>query len=174
MNEPVPSVFRYFEDSIGIRQSTLQEVIEGDLNPIERRVKIISRRRNLLLSHVGGMNMTGNTVEIESKVDNQTEADEIDEESSNDTQQGVSPAAKVRVAKDSPREDEIIAANAVSQRHPEAEKIVLSDEIRVSTSSGGRFDLRIEEVLEKEFGLVDNTDTTELSTPSMSEAAKSI
>jgi hypothetical protein len=173
MNEPVPSVFRYFEDSIGIRQSTLQEVIQGDLNPIERRVKIISQRRNLFLSHVG-MNMTGNTVEIESKVDNQTEADEIDEEASNDTQQGVSPADNVHVAKDSPREDEIIAANAVSQRHPEAEKIVLSDEIRVSTSSGGRFDLRIEEVLEKEFGLVDNTDTTELSTPSMSEVAESL
>lgn len=171
MNEPVPSVFRYFEDSIGIRQSTLQEVIQGDLNPIERRSKIISRRRNLLLSHVG-MNMTGDTVEIESKVDNQTEADEIDEESSNDTQQGVSPAAKVRVAKDSPREDEIIAANAVSQRHPDAERIVLSDEIRVSTSSGTRFDVRIKEVLEEEFGLVNNADTTELSTPSMSEVAE--
>lgn len=173
MNEPGPSVFRYFEDSIGIRQSTLQEVIQGNLNPIERRVKIISRRRNLFLNHVG-MNVTGGSIEIESNVDNQTEADEIDEEPTNDTQQGVSPANNVRVVKDSPRKNEIIAANAVSQRHPDAERVILSDEIRVSTPSGSRFDVKIEEVLEEELGLVDNTDTTELSVPSMSEAAESL
>jgi hypothetical protein len=171
MNGDEASVFRYFEDSISIRQLTLQEVIQGDLNPIERRVKIISRRRNLFLNHVG-MNVTGDTIEIESNVDDQTEDGEIDEESKSDTQQGVSPADNVRVAKDSPREDEIIAANTVSQRHPDSEKIVLSDEIRVISSSGSRFDVRIKEVLEEEFGLVDNTDTTELSTPSMSEAAE--
>lgn len=166
-----PSVFRYFEDSIGIRQSTMYEVLAGELSLIERRAKIINQRRSLLFGRPD-LSSSGD-IEIEADVPEQGDNDD-EQEGDGDNKPAVVPLEAVHIIAESPTESEIQAANAVAQKYPDAERVVLSDEIRVNTSSGGRFDLRIEEVLEREFGLVDNAATSELSVPSMSEASESL
>jgi hypothetical protein len=163
------SAFSYFEDSIGIRQSTMYEVLAGELSLIERRAKIINQRRSLLFDRPD-LSSAGD-IEIEADIPEQEDSDD-EQEANEDNKPAIIPLEVVDVIAESPTEYEIQAANTVAQKYPDAESVVLSDDIRVNTSSGGRFDLRIAEVLEREFGLVDNTDTTEPSTPSMSEAAE--
>ncbi|WP_152024118.1 hypothetical protein [Natronomonas moolapensis] len=143
MNEHEPSLFRHFEDSIGIRQSTLQEVLLGDMSPVERRAKIINRRRNLLFGRPD-LGSSSGTIEIEAdKLDKEAEDenDEGEEESSEDQKPAVLPLDPVEVEAESPTDNEIRAANAVAQRHPEAESVVLADQIRVTQSSGNWFEL---------------------------------
>lgn len=175
MNKQEPSIFRYFDDSIGIRQSTLQEVLLGDMSPIERRAKIINRRRDLLFgrSDVGS---SSSTIEIEAEeLDEETkgENDEDEEESDEDPKPAVLPLEAVEVKAESPTDNEIRAANAVAQNHPDAESVVLADRIRVTQSPGNWFELEIRDVMERELGIVNDTASPDRSTPSMSEAPKS-
>lgn len=170
-----PSVFRYFEDSIGIRQSTLQEVLAGSMNLIERRVKIVKRRRELLLGRpdIG----SSSTIEVESD-DIDTDEDpgstepEPEKSEENESESGVAPLDDVEIEAESPSNNEIQAANAIAMKYPDAENVVLSDQIRVAQSTGTQFELDIKNVLEREFGIVDNAERPEQSTPSMSEAAE--
>jgi hypothetical protein len=175
MNEHEPSLFRYFEDGIGIRQSTLQEVLLGEMGPIERRAKIINHRRNLLFGRPD-VGSSSSTIEIESNganEDSEAETNEREQENEVDEKPAVMPLGAVEIAAESPTENEIRAANAVAQKHPDANKVVLADQIRVSQSPGTWFELEIRDVMEREFGIVDDTASPDRSTPSMSEAPKS-
>jgi len=49
---------------------------------------------------------------------------------------------------------------------------VLSDRIRVTQSPGNWFELKTRDVMERELGIVDDTEAPEQSIPSMSEAAE--
>jgi len=176
MNEYRSSVFRYFEDSIGVRQSTLREVLAGHINPIERRVKIVKRRRNLLLGRPD-IGSSSATIEIDSyDLDTGRESEdtesEPDDSKESESEFGVVPLGDVEVAAESPTDNQIRTANAVARKNPDAESVVLSDEIAVTQSTGTRFELKIRDVLEREFGVVDNAERPERSTPSMSEAAE--
>lgn len=173
MNNHEPSIFRYFDDSIGIRQSTLQEVLLGDMSPIERRAKIINRRRDLLFGRPD-VGSSSSTIEIEAdELDKgaENENDEDEEESDNDNEPAVVPLDAVEIAAESPTDNEIRAVNAVAQKHPDAESVVLADQIRVTESTGNWFELEIRDVMEREFGVIDDLESPSRSTPSMSEAA---
>jgi len=176
MDNHEPSVFRYFEDSIGLRQSTLQEVLEGSMNPIERRAKIIKRRRNLLFGRPD-VGSSSTTIEIESddldtKEESEATESEPDDGEENESEFGVTPFDSVEVTAESPSDNEIRAVNAVATNHPDAESIVLSDRIRVTQSPGNWFELKPRDVMERELGIVDDTESPEESVPSMSEAAE--
>jgi len=174
MDHRQSSVFRFFENSIGVRQLTLQKVLLGSMNPIERRVKIAERRRNLLF----GCPDIGSSSSIEIEPDDldteESEATESETDNSeeNESGSGVVPLDDVEVKAESPSDNEIRTANAIAMKYPEAESVVLSDEIRVTQSTGTQFELKIRDVLEREFGVVDNVERPEQSTPSMSEAAE--
>ena len=176
MNEYRSSVFRYFEDSIGVRQSTLREVLAGHINPIERRVKIVKRRRNLLIGRPD-IGSSSATIEIDSDdLDTVGESEdtesEPDDSKESESEFGVVPLGDVEVAAESPTDNEIRAANAVAREHPDAQSVVLSEEIAVTQSSGTQFELEVKDVLEREFGIVHNAEKPDRSTPSMSEAAE--
>ena len=175
MDHRQSSVFRFFEDSIGVRQSTLQEVLEGNMNPIERRVQIVKRRRELLLGRpdIG----SSSTIEIESDdIDTDEESEstesEPDKSEENESESVAVPLDDVEVEAESPSNNEIHAANAIAMKYQDAESVVLSDQIRVTQSTGTQFELDIKNVLEREFGIVDNAERPDRSTPSMSEAAE--
>jgi len=176
MNDHEPSAFRYFEDSIGLRQSTLQEVLEGSMNPIERRAKIVKRRRDLLFGRPD-IGASSATIEIESDdldTEEESEATESEPDTSEENERrfGVAPLNSVEVTAESPSNNEIRAANAVATNHPDAESVVLSDRIRVTQSPGNWFELKTRDVMERELGIVDDTESPEESIPSMSEAAE--
>jgi len=176
MDDHEPSVFRFFEDSIGVRQSTLQAVLAGQMDPIERRAKIISHRRALLLGRPD-IGSSSATIEIDSDdldTEEESEATESEPDNSeeNESEFGVTPLDSVEVVAESPSDNEIRAVNAVATNHPDAESVMLSDRIRVTQSPGNWFELKTRDVMERELGIVDDTESPEESVPSMSEAAE--
>ena len=41
-------ILRFFESGMSMRQTTLQKVLAGRMNPVERRLKLLERRRSRL------------------------------------------------------------------------------------------------------------------------------
>jgi len=136
MDHNRPSTFRYFEDGIGVRRSTLQAVLAGQMNPIERRVKIVKRRRNLLIGRPD-IGSSSATIEINSddldtggeSEDTESEPDDTEE---SESEFGVVPLGDVEVAAESPTDNEIRAANAVAREHPDTQSVVLSEDALVA------------------------------------------
>lgn len=156
--------FRFFESGMSMRQTTLQKVLTGQMNPIERRLKILERRQRRLFE-----NEHRSTIEASSMED---DSDEGNEEAQA-TQVGPTTLGKVDVGVESPTKDQVRAANAVARKYPSADQVALSeDHIEVSQSSGSDFDLEIAEVLERELGILRESETTDSSAPSMSEVVQ--
>lgn len=161
-------ILRFFESGMSVRQTTLQKVLAGQMNPIERRLKLLERRRSRLFERNQSAieaSASGGNVE-------EDDAGEVDEQTDNDGDDFPLPLSKdVEVAPESPTKDQIRSANAVAGKYPNSESVVLTERgtIRVNQSSGGGFELEVRDVLERELGIVHGSGSTDSSAPSMSE-----
>lgn len=153
------------EDSLAHRMETLQAVLIGEMNPLERRLELAGRRPGIVFGAVG------------SPLGNGSPQSSTDESSSNEDPKrdssGLETADSVVVEVESPTEDELRVANFLAEKHSDAEAVALSnsDTVQVREASGGKFSLDVTEVLEREFGEVGESETTASSAPSMSTAA---
>lgn len=161
-------LLRFFESGMSMRQTTLQKVLAGQMNPIERRLELLERRRSRLLerdqSAVDASASEGDTVEDDAR--------EVDEQSDDDGDEFPLPPSKgVEITAESPTKNQIRSANAVAAKYPNSENVVLTEKgtIRVD-QSGGNFELEVRDVLERELGIVYGSGTTDSSAPRMSEA----
>jgi hypothetical protein len=153
-----------FQESLDLRMETLQEVLMGDMNPLERRLELAGRRPGIVFgapeSPLGGspqQSSVGESNSIEESERERSESETVD---------------SVEVEVESPSEDELRVANFLAEKYSEAEKIALSSEdtIEVREAPGGTFKIDVAEVLEREFGADSESSTQDSSVPSMSTA----
>lgn len=160
-------LLRFFESGMSMRQTTLQKVLAGRMNPVERRLKLLERRRSRLFER------DQSAIEASApEADIEEDSEEVDEQTDDDGDDFPLPLNKnVEVAAESPTKDQIRSANAVAGKYPNSESVVLTERgtIRVNQSSGGGFELEVRDVLERELGIVHGSGSTDSSAPSMSE-----
>ena len=164
-------VVRTLRRNVDLRIRTLEELVAGRRNPIDRRTAILQRRSNLI-SAVGGRRSTaaGATDQSDEQVDTDeteesTEANEADEPT-------VELSDKVEIEVNSPTEEELSAANELADKYEDAIGVTLveEDRARVEYDSGTSFTVRVREALRKSTDSSE-TDTVPSSTPTMAEAA---
>lgn len=153
------------QHSLDFRMETLQEVLMGQMNPLERRLELAGRRQRIIFGAAGSPLASSS---LESEAD-ESSSNEVPERETS----GFETADSVEVEVESPSEDELRVANFLAETHSEAETIALSsgDTIEVREAPGGTFSLDVTEVLERELGEVRESETMASSTPSMSTAA---
>jgi hypothetical protein len=153
------------EDALTVRIETLQEVLMGQMNPLERRLELAGRRQGIIF---GAAENPVASSSLESESDESRSKEKPERESS-----GFETADNVEVEVESPSEDALRVANFLAEEHSDAESIVLSseDSVEVRQESGGSFVVNVTEVLEREFGEDRDSETTASSAPSMSTAA---
>jgi hypothetical protein len=161
-------ILRLFESGMSLRQTTLQKVLTGQMNPLERRLKLLERRRSRLFERDQSAieaSTSGDSIE-------EDDAEEVDEQTDDDKDNfPIPPSKEVEITTESPTKDQIRSANAVAAKYPNSENVVLTERgtIRVNQSSGGGFELEVRDVLERELGIVHGSGSTDSSAPSMSE-----
>jgi hypothetical protein len=157
------------QDSLDFRMQTLQEVLMGEINPLERRLELAGRRPGIVFgatgdslggSPLGGSHQqssVGGSGSIEKPEQERPQSETVD---------------NVEIEVESPSEDELRVANFLAEEHSEAEKIALSSEdtIEVREAPGGTFKIDVTEVLEREFDESSGSSTQASSVPSMSTA----
>jgi len=161
-------ILRFFESGMSVRQTTLQKVLTGRMNPIERRIKLLERRRSRLFErNQSAIEASASGGDVE-----EDDSEEVDEQTDDDEDNFPIPPSKgVEITVESPTRDQIRSANAVADKYPNSENVVLTERgtIRVNQSSGGGFELEVRDVLERELGIVHGSGSTDSSAPSMSE-----
>jgi len=152
------------EDSLTVRMETLQEVLMGEMSPLDRRLELAGRRQGIVFGAAGNQLASSS---LESEAEESSSDSEPEQESS-----GFETADSVEVEVESPSEDELRVANFLAEKHADAESIVLSseDSVEVRQESGGSFLVNMTDVLEREFGEDRDSETTASSAPSMSTA----
>lgn len=158
-----PPLIDFVQEGLRTRRETLSEVVTGRKGLIERRLEIVDRRQSLIL-------------ESDSDPQNKTAEIRLNEESKNDKSNqgssGVDPSHNVEVRVDSPTDEEIRAANNLSEDCPDAKRVVLSDRlIEVHKPTGDISSMKVDRMIQKESG--SKSTTNETSTPSMSSVASS-
>jgi hypothetical protein len=153
-----------FQDSLDIRMQTLQEVLMGEMNPLDRRLELAKRRQRIVFGAAGNP-LTSTSFESEANESN------LDEELEQETS-GFETADGVEIEVESPSEDELRVANFLDEKHSDADTIALlsEDTIEVREAPGGTFVVDVTEVLEREFGESSGSSTQASSVPSMSTA----
>lgn len=153
-----------FQDSLDFRMQTFQEVLMGEMSPLDRRLELAKRRPGIGFGGTGS-SLDGSPQQGDLDESNSTEEPERD-------RSGSETADRVNIEVESPSEDELRVANFLAEEHSEAETIALSSEdtIEVREAPGGSFKIDVTEVLEREFGEGSGTSTQASSVPSMSTA----
>ncbi|MGQ3331249.1 hypothetical protein [Halorubrum sp. FL23] len=137
-----PPLVDFVQEGLRTRRETLSEVVTGKKGLIERRLEIVDRRQTLFL-------------ESDSDPLNRTAEIQLNEESKNDNSNqgssGVDPSQNVEVKVDSPTDEEIRAANNLSERYPGAQKVVLSDRvIEIHKTNGNVSSMKVDRMIQKE------------------------
>ena len=153
-----------FQDSLDFRMQTFQEVLMGEMSPLDRRLELARRRPGIGFGGTGS-SLGGSPQNSQVGEDNSIEEPERD-------RSGSETSDSVEVEVDSPTKDELRVANFLAEKHSEAETIALSSEdtIEVREATGGSFKIDVTEILEREFGEGSGTSTQASSVPSMSTA----
>jgi hypothetical protein len=147
------------QDPLDFRMQTLQEVLTGEMNPLERRVEIVRHRPGIVFGttkiSLGGSPLKGSSTEG------------FEQEGSR-----LETADSVKIEVESPSEDELRVANFLDEKYPQAKSIALSSEdtIEVREAPGGTFRVDVTEALQREFGENPGTQNMDSSVPSMSTA----
>jgi len=163
MRSNSPSLLDFVQEGIRTRTETLSEVVTGRKGLIERRLEIVDRRQSMFLE--SGNNSPNSTAEIQLKEDSKN--DKSIQGSSR-----VDPSQNVEVKVASPTDEEIRAANSLSEDYPDAKKVVLSDRlIKVHKSTGEIGSIKLDRMIQA--GSENGSSTYEASKPSMSSAAPS-
>lgn len=152
------------EDSLTVRMETLQEVLMGEMSPLDRRLELAGRRQGIVFGAAGNQLASSS---LESEAEESSSDSEPEQESS-----GFETADSVEVEVESPSEDELRVANFLAEKHADAETIALlsEDTIEVRGGPGGTFIVEVDDVLEREFGEDSKIRTEESSVPTMSTA----
>jgi hypothetical protein len=154
-----------FQESLDLRMETLQEVVMGQMSPLDRRLELAGRRPGIVFG-AAGSSLAGDSPS--GSIDETETPERSDREHSKSE-----PADSVEVEVESPSEDELRVANFLAEEHPEAEAVALSNEdtIEVREAPGGTFVANVPEILEREFGENSEVENSDSSVPSMSTAA---
>lgn len=152
------------QDSLDFRMQTFQEVLMGEMSPLDRRLELARRRPGIGFGGTGS-SLGGSPQNSQAGEDNSIEEPERD-------RSGSETSDSVEVEIESPSEDELRVANFLAEEHSKAETIALSgeDTIEVREAPGGTFKVDVTEVLEREFGEDSRSSTQASSVPSMSTA----
>ncbi|MFC7250184.1 hypothetical protein ACFQJ5_10080 [Halomicroarcula sp. GCM10025324] len=152
------------QDSLDFRMQTFQEVLMGEISPLDRRLELAGRRPGIVFGATGS-SLGGSPQNSRVGEDNSIEEPER-------VRSGSETSDNVEVEVESPSEDELRVANFLAEEHSEAETIALSSEdtIEVREAPGGTFVVDVAEVLEREFGEDSGSSTQASSVPSMSTA----
>lgn len=163
-------VVRTLRRNVDLRIRTLEELVAGRRNPLDRRTAILQRRSNLV-SAVGGRRST--TAGATDQSDEQTDTDEAEgrAEGNKADDPDIDLNDKVEIEVNSPTEEELRAANKLAEKHEVADAITVVDEnrVRVESDPGTTFTVRVAEVLGRD---VESSEPNTVSsgTPSMAEA----
>lgn len=148
------------QDPLEFRMQTLQEVLTGEMNPLDRRVEIVRHRPRIVFGRtkisLGGSPLKGSSTEGFEQEGSRLEA-----------------ADSVKIEVESPSKDELRVANFLAEKHPQAKSIALSREDTIEVQApGGTFRVDVSEVLQREFGEDTGTKNVDSSVPSMSTAVE--
>jgi hypothetical protein len=148
------------QDPLDFRIQTLQEVLTGEMNPLERRVEIVRHRPGIVFGRT--------KISLGSSPLKESSIEEFEQEGSR-----LEIADSVKIELESPSEDELRVANFLDEKYPQAKSIALSSEdtIEVPEAPGGTFRVDVSEVLQREFGEDPGTQNMDSSVPSMTTAA---
>jgi hypothetical protein len=151
------------QDLLNHRKATLQKVLMGQMNPLERRLELAGRRPGILFGTTG-KSLVSDSLESTTGEKNSTDGPE-------EKPSGTETAGSVKIEAESPNEDELRVASFLAEKHSDAETVVLSNEdtVEVREESGGTFIVEVDEVLDREFG-ESETESVSSGSPSMSEA----
>lgn len=168
--------------SIDLRVETFQKVLSGEMTRLERRLKIARQTQEIVFR---GIRSYPDNTTVKNDVDKlSSDSDQPDvnleqhepQESISEDHAGeesVDPkaASKVEIEVDSATEDEIRAANLLTEKHPGAETVAILDDgsIEVRDTPGGTFAISATDALHSESN--EYPETQESSVPSMSTAA---
>lgn len=147
--------------TVNIRMETLREVLIGQMNPLERRLEILSSRQSLI-SGISAAPLADNSPE------DRTGGSVFEQKASR-----TEPADSVKIEAESPSEDGLRVANYLAEKHSDAETIALSSEdtIEVREAPGGTFMVDVNDVLQREFDEGSESSIQASSVPSMSTAS---
>ena len=157
-----PPLVDFVQEGLRTRRETLTEVVTGKKGLIERRLEIVDRRQSMFLE--SDSDPQNNTAEIQLK-------EESKNDKSNQEPSGVDPSQNVEIRVDSPADEEIRAANNISESYPDAKRVVLSDHlIKIHKPTGNISSVKVNRMTQES----ENEPTTsEASRPTMSSAASS-
>ena len=160
------------QDALEHRMETLQAVLMGEMNPLERRIELAKRRPGIV-SRATADQVTKSSLEDEVDEGSSDEQDEQEDKSEQDSL-GFKTADSVEVRVESPGEDQIRVANYLAEKYSDAKSIAISSEnsVEVRQKYRGSFLVDVADVLEREFDEDRGSETTDSSAPSMSTAAE--
>jgi hypothetical protein len=171
-------LIRAVRRNVDLRFRTLEDLTKGQRNPVDRRLTILERRRNLISAVAGrGSTTTGVTENSDQSNENsdvsETEKSAEEAEESESDKPTVESDSNVNIEINSPPEEALQAADILSDKHPNAEEISIVGEnrIRVKSNSVTEFTVDVAEILERETEDYE-TGTVSGSVDTMSEAAE--
>jgi hypothetical protein len=171
-------LIRAVRRNVDLRFRTLEDLTKGQRNPVDRRLTILERRRNLISAVAGrGSTTTGVTESSDQSKENSDTEERGESTKEPEEEDSDKPTfdsdSNVNIEINSPPEEALQAANILSDKHPNAEEISIvgENQIRVKSNSVTEFTVDVAEIVGRETGDYE-TGTVSDSVDTMSEAAE--